>query len=200
MDVLFPDSNLFNYFIMPLSIFLLHMIDVTIGTVRIILVSRGKKYVVPILGFIQVFVWLFAISGIVQNLHNYINYFAFAGGFAAGNYIGMLIEEKIALGKMIVRIITQRPADRLIEKLHSQGYGITSVNARGYLEDVDILYSVIHRNELNTIIEKIKQYNPRAFFSVEDVRFVNEGTFPIRRSMLGRYPNGSAFRRWRKDK
>lgn len=200
MDVQFLDTNLFNYVILPLLIFLSRVGDVTIGTIRIIFVSKGKKYLAPLLGFFEVLIWILAISRIMQNLDNYINYFAYAGGFAAGNYVGMILEEKIAMGVLIVRVITQKPAEMLIERLTSLGYGITSVEARGTKENVSVIYTVIHRTEMKNVIAIIKQYNPRAFYSVEDVRYVNEGVFPVRKSLIGKSPNGSAFRRWRKGK
>jgi uncharacterized protein YebE (UPF0316 family) len=200
MDAAFFDSGLFNYLVLPLLIFFARVVDVTLGTIRIILVSKGKKLIAPILGFFEVLLWILAISRIMQNLDNYFNYIAYAGGFAAGNFIGMYLEEKIAMGVMIVRVITQKPANILIDKLNSLGYGVTSVDARGAKEDVNIIYTVIHRNEMKRVIEIIKHYNPKAFFSVEDVRYVNEGVFPLRRSMLGKSPDGSAFRRWRKGK
>jgi len=200
MDASFMDSDLFNYVILPLLIFCSRVGDVTIGTLRIIFVSKGKKYLAPILGFFEVLIWILAISRIMQNLDNYVNYVAYAGGFAAGNFVGMLLEEKIAMGVMVVRVITHKPADELIGKLTSIGCGITSVDARGVKEDVHVIYTVIHRSELKYVIDIIKDYNPRAFYSVEDVRYVNEGIFPVRKSLLGRTPNGSAFRRWRKGK
>ncbi len=200
METFFPDSDLFNYMVLPLLIFLSRVCDVTIGTIRIIFISKGKRYIAPILGFFEVFIWILAISRIMQNLDNYVNYFAYAGGFAAGNYVGMLLEEKIAIGVMIVRVITQKSADLLIAKLHSMGFGITSVDAQGFKEKVNVIYTVIHRSELKKVIGIINEYNPKAFFSVEDIRYVNEGVFPLRRSLLGKTPNGSAFRRWRKGK
>lgn len=200
MDASFLDSNLFNYVILPFLIFLSRVVDVTFGTLRIILVSKGNKYIAPALGFFEVLIWLLAISRIMQNLDNYVNYIAYAGGFAAGNFIGMILEEKIALGVMIVRVITQKPADKLINKFNSLGFGVTSVDAKGSKSDVNIIYTIILRQELRKVIDLIKEYNPLAFYSVEDVRYVNEGTFPTRRSLLGRKPGGSAFRRWRKGK
>ena len=200
MDASFIDSSLFNYVILPILIFLSRVGDVTVGTIRIIFVSKGKKYVAPLLGFFEVFILILAISRIMQNLDNYLNYFAYAAGFAAGNYVGMLVEEKIAIGVMVVRVITQKPADLLIEKLIGMGCRVTSVDARGAKDDVHLIFSVIHRSELKTVIDVIKKYNPMAFYSVEDVRYVNEQAFPLRKSMLGKSPNGSAFRRWRKEK
>lgn len=200
MDTSLFDSNIFNYLVLPLLIFLSRVLDVSIGTLRIIFVAKGKKYVAPILGFFEVFIWLLAISSIMQNLDNYVNFLAYAGGFAAGNYVGMFLEEKIALGVMIVRVVTQKPADMLISRLNSMGFGITSVDAMGSKSEVNIIYTIIHRNEMKRVLSIIKEYNPKAFYSVEDVRYVNEGAFPTRRTLLGRIPDGSAFRRWRKGK
>lgn len=200
MDTSLFDSNIFNYLVLPLLIFLSRVLDVSIGTLRIIFVAKGKKYVAPILGFFEVFIWLLAISSIMQNLDNYVNFLAYAGGFAAGNYVGMFLEEKIALGVMIVRVVTQKPADMLISRLNSMGFGITSVDAMGSKSEVNIIYTIIHRNEMKRVLDIIKEYNPKAFYSVEDVRYVNEGSFPTRRTLLGRIPDGSAFRRWRKGK
>ena len=200
MDAAFLDSVFFNFFILPLLIFLSRVVDVSIGTLRIIFVSKGKRYLAPILGFFEVLIWLLAISSIMQNLGNYTTFLAYAGGFAAGNYAGMRLEEKLALGVMIVRVITQKPADLLITKLNAMGFGITTVDAKGSKSDVNIIYTVIHRNELKKVVSVIKAYNPKAFYSVEDVKYVNEGSFPVRRSLLGRSPDGSALRRWRKGK
>jgi uncharacterized protein YebE (UPF0316 family) len=194
------DTNLFNYLILPLLIFMARVVDVSMGTLRVILVTKGKKYIAPVLGFFEVLLWIIAISRIMQNLDNYINYIAYAGGFAAGNFVGMIIEEKIAMGVMIVRVITQKPADQLIKKLDSMGFGVTSVDAMGSKGPVNIIYTIILRQEMRKVIDLIKSYNPLAFYSVEDVRYVNEGTFPTRRSMMGKKPGGSAFRRWRKGK
>ena len=94
MDTSFFDSDLFSYVLMPLLIFLARICDVSIGTLRIIFVSKGKKNIAPILGFFEVLIWITAISKIMQNLDNYINYIAYAAGFATGNLIGMIIEEK----------------------------------------------------------------------------------------------------------
>ncbi len=200
MEASFLDSGLFNYLVLPLLIFLARVTDVTIGTIRIILMAKGKKNIAPFLGFIEVFIWILVISRIMQNLDNYVNYIAYAGGFATGNYVGMLIEDKIAMGVLIVRLITQKPADTLIQKLVRMGCGITSVDAHGAREDVHVIYSVINRSELKQVLAIIKQDDPLAFYSIEDVRYVNEGVFSIRHPFLSRTSDGSFFRRWRKGK
>ena len=98
MDSTFYDSSLFTYAILPVLIFLSRLIDVTIGTLRIIMVSKGQKSWAPILGFFEVLIWLIAISKIFQNLDNWLCYVTYAAGFATGNYIGLFLEEKLAVG------------------------------------------------------------------------------------------------------
>lgn len=173
--------DFYAYLILPLLIFFARIIDVSIGTLRIMFVSKGKRKLAPFLGFFEVLVWILAISEIMQNLNNWLCYVAYAAGFATGNYVGMLIEEKLALGVLIIRIITQRTADKLITTLTENGYGITIVDAQGKDKDVHIIYSIIQRHELKQVVEIIKEYNPKAFYSVEDVRFVHEGVFPLRK-------------------
>jgi uncharacterized protein YebE (UPF0316 family) len=173
--------DLYAYIILPFLIFLARIIDVSIGTLRIMFVSKGTRKIAPLLGFFEVLVWILAISEIMQNLNNWICYVAYAAGFATGNYIGMLIEEKLAMGVLIVRIITQKLADNLIYNLKEQGFGVTMVDAKGTNEDVHIIYTIIQRHELRKVVSIIKEFNPKAFYSVEDVRFVNEGVFPLKK-------------------
>lgn len=200
METFFLDSSFFNYVVLPLLIMLARIIDVSIGTVRIIMLSKSKRFLPPVLGFIEVLIWIVAITKIMQNLDNYVTYIAYAGGFAIGNYIGIILEEKMALGVMIVRVITSKPADELICRLHAANYGTTSVEAKGSKQDVNVIYTIIQRTELKKVVEIIKKYNPKAFYSVEDVKFVSEGGLPSQLARLGKTPDGLRYRRWRKGK
>ncbi len=175
---MFIDSPVFIWIILPLLIFIARILDVSIGTLRIIFVSRGMKYLAPLLGFFEVLIWLIAIGQIMQHLDNIMCYIAYAGGFAAGNYLGIIIEQKLKIGIYIVRIITQKNAAELIVFLRSKNYGITSIDAEGSQGKVNILYSIIRRKNLAHFIESIEQFNPNAFYTIEDVRFVSKGIFP----------------------
>jgi len=154
--------------------------DVTLGTLRIIFVSRGFSKLAPIVGFFEVLIWLLAIGQVMNNLTNIYNYLAYALGFALGNYIGMSVERKLSLGVVIVQVITQSDASILIEHLHDNGYGLTTSEAAGVSGPVHIIFSVINRSNLKGIVEIIKKYNPRAFYMVSDVRAVSEGPYPLR--------------------
>lgn len=174
----FFDSNLFTFGLLPFLIFLSRICDVTIGTIRIVMVSKGQKYWAPVLGFFEVFIWLVAITRIIQNLDNWLCYFAYAGGFATGNYIGLIIEEKMAIGIVKIQIITRKESKELIENLRNAGYGITHHEAQGGSEKVNIVYSIINRNEIQKVEDIVKTTNPKAFYSIEDVKSVSHGIFP----------------------
>lgn len=172
------DTNLFTFFILPLLILIARVCDVTLGTIRIMFVSRGNKILAPILGFFEILIWLLAIRQVMQNLENIVCYVAYAGGFAIGNYIGIKIDEKVAYGKLIIRIITKKDATELIHSLRRKGFGITSIEAEGTTGQVSVIYSIIDRINLTKIIKTIEHYNPKAFYTIEDVRSVKEGIFP----------------------
>jgi uncharacterized protein YebE (UPF0316 family) len=114
--------NWFTWIALPLLVFLARVVDVTLGTIRIIFTSRGKRHLAPLLGFVEVFIWVSVIAEITKGAHNFIAYLAYAAGFATGTYIGMLIEERLAIGNLVVRAILPENQTGLIEELRSSGY------------------------------------------------------------------------------
>jgi uncharacterized protein YebE (UPF0316 family) len=192
----FLNSEIYSYIVLPLLIFCARIIDVSIGTIRIIFVSKGNKAIAPILGFFEVLIWLLAISRIIVNLDNILCYIGFAAGFATGNYVGMIIEEKLAYGINIIRIITNQSATKLINALNMRGFGSTIIDAMGAKEKVNVIYSIVKRQDVPEVINLIETHNPKAFFSIEDVRFVKHGLFPVKETSV----NINPFKRWRKGK
>lgn len=178
MNIEFMDSPTFSLVILPLLIFLARILDVSIGTMRIILIGKGYRIYAALLGFVEVFIWILAIGQIMQNLTNILNYFAYALGFSAGTYIGMVIEQKISIGKVVLRIVTRREATELLEHLIIEDYHITTADAEGRFGDVKIIFMVLPRKMLKKVIGIINRFNPRAFYTIEDVRFVNEYPHP----------------------
>lgn len=150
----------------------------TLDTIRVIFVSRGRKFLAPLFGFFEIIIWLFAIGQIMQNLNNITYYLAYAGGYATGVFVGISIEEKIAIGTVVVRVITKKDAHELIDCLKSSGYGVTSFDGQGGTGQVKLIYSTIKRKETNKVVEIIKMFDQKAFFSIEEVRLANEGIFP----------------------
>lgn len=174
------DGNSWTY-ILPLLIFVAKISDVTLGTLRIVMLARGEKVIAPILGFFEILIWLLAVTKVLQNLDNWVNYIAYAGGFAMGNYVGLVIERKLAVGVIKIQIITKKGAKKLIAALVQNGYGITSIDAEGAVGKVNVIYCILKRSTLPEMIALIKQYNPKAFYSVADVKAVSHsgGVFPL---------------------
>jgi uncharacterized protein YebE (UPF0316 family) len=173
-------SVFYAWFALPFLIFLARVADVTMGTVRVIFVSRGMKYLAPVVGFFEILIWLLAIGQIMQNLSNPMCYIAYAGGFAMGNYVGITIAEKLSLGVVLIRVVTAKDALPLVERLKGRDYGVTSVDGHGASGEVKVVFTVVQRREVRNVVELIKTFNPHAFYSIEEVGFVEKGVFPLR--------------------
>jgi uncharacterized protein YebE (UPF0316 family) len=199
METSFFDTDLFSYVMMPILIFLARICDVSIGTMRIIFVSKGKRNIAPVLGFFEVLIWITAISKIMQNLDNYVNYIAYAAGFATGNFVGMIIEEKLAMGILMIRVFAHERGSELVRTLNGNGYGATVVQAYGARDKVDLIYTIVKRNELGNVLGLINGFNPNTFYTIEDVKSVNEGIFtPNKPNSI--FPFSNVIRQWRKGK
>ena len=167
------DSDWVRLVFIPLFIVLARIVDVSLGTLRIIFVSKGMKYLAPALGFVEVIIWLFAIGQIMQNLSNVVNYIAYGLGFALGNYLGIRIEEKLAMGYVMLRVITRKSAHELKDYFMSSGYKFTMVDAISDEGAVNVIYMSVKRKNLHEMITNIKRYNPQAFYTIEDVKTVS---------------------------
>jgi uncharacterized protein YebE (UPF0316 family) len=173
----FLNSDLFRYMLLPLFIFVARIMDVTLGTIRIIFVTKGIRKIAPIFGFFEVLIWLLAISRIMQDLDNWVCYIAYAAGFATGNFVGMYFEEKLAIGHELIRVITRKDARELIEGLRTKGYGVTSVKAQGIEGEVAVIFIIARRSRIQEILDMINRFNPRALYTVESIKYVNREIF-----------------------
>lgn len=217
----FASGDMYTYVYLPLLIFFARMIDVTLMTLRIIFVSRGKRYLAPLLGFVEVFIWIAVVSQVIRGANNLVAYLAYAAGFAAGNYVGIYIENRLAIGTLVVRAIvqagprslgagpaksgtgpalggmgslsTETTAEELVRRLHDAGYGVTTVDGQGATVPVKLVYTVIKRKDLKHVMEILHEFEPKPFVTVEEVRSAEQGVFPGNAS-AGR------SRQWRKAK
>jgi uncharacterized protein YebE (UPF0316 family) len=162
------------FFALPIIIFLSRIADVSLGTLRITMVSRGYKIESALLGFFEVLIWVIVVAQLLSNITHWVNYVAYAAGFSAGTFIGLYIEEKMKVGTVLVRIITLNKSAELIEALKDVGVAITSVDAKGGFNDVKVIFSVLKRKKLNQIWGIVKDVDPEAFFSTEDVKYSNK--------------------------
>jgi uncharacterized protein YebE (UPF0316 family) len=170
--------EIYAWVILPVMIFLARICDVSMETIRVIYISKGIKYLAPIIAFFEIVIWLLAMEVVMKDLANIANFFAFAFGFAMGTYIGLVIEEKLSIGMVILRIITTEESnEEIISFMRSENYGITTMDATGSRGNVKISLSLVNRVDIPRITQHIQSTNPHAFFSIEDVRYVNEGVF-----------------------
>ena len=168
----------YAWVILPLVVFASRVVDVTLGTLRIILTARGQRNIAPLLGFVEVLIWIVIVSQIVGRVQNPVAYIGYAAGFATGTYVGMLIEERMAMGTLVLRIILNKGADELTTALRAAGFGVTSVNGEGAQGPVNLLYTVLQRKNMPRVTKLIHEISPGAFFSVEEVRSSEKGIFP----------------------
>ncbi len=164
----------FSTVLLPVIIFLSRIADVSLGTLRITMVSRGYKWQSALLGFFEVLIWVIIVAQILTNLDNWINYVAYAAGFSAGTFIGLYIEDKMKVGTVMIRIITLHKSEELIEALKEAGVALTSIDGKGGFNDVKVIFSVIKRKKMNKVYNIVNEIDPEAFFSSEDVKYANK--------------------------
>ncbi len=179
IDAPFFETFWWTWVLLPFLIFLSRIVDQSIGTIRLIFVSKGMKFLAPLFGFFEVIVWLLAVTQVLQHLNNPMSYIAYGLGFAMGNYFGIVIEEKLSLGTVLVRIVPKKDTTLLIEQLRDSNFGVTTFDAQGVMGPVQIVLTIIKRKNLRKIISLINQYNPNAFYTVEEIRTVKEGYFGL---------------------
>jgi uncharacterized protein YebE (UPF0316 family) len=190
----FLDSNLYIWVVLPIIVFFARVSDVTLGTLRIIFISRGKRNLAPLLGFVEVFIWITVVAQIVSHAHNILAYLAYAAGFATGAFVGMYIEDRLAIGTQIVRTIVQNNSQELIGNLHYAGYGVTSVDGQGVNGPVNLIYTIVLRKNLPDVLAIIHRTHPHAFLSIEDLRSTQAGVFPRTLSNQERLLLGRKFK------
>lgn len=171
----------YTWVVLPFIVFATRVLDVTLGTMRIIFLSRGRKLLAPLLGFVEVLIWITVVSQIVGGAHNMVAYVAYALGFAVGNYIGMVIENKLAIGTLVVRIILSGDGRKLVDNLREAGFGVTYVDGHGATGPVLLVFTVVMRKELDRVVDIIHTTSPKTFFTVEELRTVQQGIFPAHR-------------------
>jgi len=183
MDFIVNNFDLWTWVIIPILIFLARIVDVSIGTIRVIFISKGFKSIAPVLGFFEVIIWLLAISQIMKNLENWVSYIAYGAGFATGTYVGMLLEEKISIGKVILRVISKKDDCEMIEELKKK-YRLTIIDGQSPTggTKAKIIFMVMKRSEVKDAVAIVNQFHPKAFYTIEDVKYaLDDGATPVQK-------------------
>ena len=175
---IFGDSEIVNWVVVPLLIMIARICDVSLGTIRIILIGKGYKNVAPIVGFFEILIWIIVVGQIMQHLDRWLYYVAYAVGYALGTFMGMKLENKLSLGQVVIRVFTTTiDSTELVNTLKENNYNFTTVDAHGKFGPVKIIFMITKRYLLSQTIKLIEKHNPASFFSVEDVRYV-KGSLP----------------------
>ena len=182
--VLQPGFDYYSWLILPIIIFCSRICDVSFGTLRHVFVARGIRNLAPIVGFFEVLIWIVVVKQVMSGANNWACYIAWAGGFAAGSYIGLGIEERLAIGLQVIRVITNQDCTELQAALREAGHGVTVVDANGKEGPVKILFMVIKRKNLDEVEVLIHLHHPNAFYSIEDVKDSSHGVFSKRRRKM----------------
>ncbi len=160
-----------------LLIFFAKVTDVSLATVRMIMVVKGKRIHASLIGFVEVSIWLLAVGSVLSNLDDPINIIMYASGFAAGNYVGIMIEEKMALGDIIVQVITYKKAMELVDLLREEGFGVTVIEGYGRNGINHLLNITIKRSLLGKLYDTLDLHDEKAFVTVMDTRSIRGGYF-----------------------
>jgi uncharacterized protein YebE (UPF0316 family) len=166
---------------LPILIYLAETCVVTSSTLRSIFVARGLKKMAVLLGLIEVTIWLFAIGQVISNLNHWQCSLAYAIGFTSGSFLGMTIEEKLAIGTQVIRIITGKPPEPLINCLNAADFGVTCVEGDGVAGPVNVIFTIVKRKQMKEVVHLLRQFDPHLFYTVEDVRTAKRGVFRERR-------------------
>lgn len=159
----------------PLVIFALRIVDVSLATTRMLLSVRGQRVVVPIIGFFEVLLWLFAAGNAIRFLDSPLHVMGYAGGFAAGNAVGLWVEEKLALGLATVRVISAHGGVEMADALREKGFGVTEFAGQGRHGTVEVVYTVARRADVKRILRIVDTWDPDAFVTVEEPRAIHRG-------------------------
>ena len=171
LDFLYSPTAWLN----ALLIFALRITDMSLDTLRVLFVVRGQKRVAWILGFCQSAVFVIAITRVLSDLNNPLVILGYAAGFATGNVLGIMVEERLAIGHIQLQIVSRRRGTAVAKALRLNGYGVTEISARGKDGTVKLLTASVHRKDAARARRIVHEMDEDAFITSEDVRPVRRG-------------------------
>jgi len=151
-------------------IFLARLTDVSMGTMRTLLIVRGRRGIASISAFFEIMIWLAAASRVFADLNNWYYMIAYALGFASGNFLGSYIEEKVALGHMFAYIIPKKRGFDMAHELRKAGFGVTVMYGKGLRGPEPVCNVIFRRRDEKRLISLIKKHDPKSFYTLMDVR------------------------------
>lgn len=169
------DLSLLSPVVSALLIFGLRIVDMTLDTLRLLFVVRGRKAVAWALGFCQSAIFVVAITSVLQDLDNVLNLVGYAAGFATGIVVGMKLEERLAIGHGLLRIISSTRGAAISESLRRAGHAVTEVSGRGRDGTVAVILTSVARKDIDRVTRLVEDIDPKGFVTVEDIRPLHRG-------------------------
>lgn len=169
---------------LPFIIFFGRLCDVPLSTLRIMFVARGDRKLAPLVGFGEIFLWIIIISQVISRADGIISYLCYAAGFAAGTYIGIIMEEKLAIGFYKYQIFMKRSGVKLLQIFNKHNFGATLFHGEGFESPSTMVETIIHRKQKNVLEDIIHKYDPEAFVIVEPIKEKAFGIFSVRKRFV----------------
>lgn len=162
----------------PLLIFGLRIVDVSLGTMRMLFIMRGARFAAPFVAFFEILIWVMAAGAAVRNLGSPLHVVGYAGGFAAGTAVGLWAERKLALGIATVQAFSRGDSDALADALREDGHGVTETVGEGQEGRVGIVSTIVRRRDISDVVGRIEELDPGAFITVYEDTHVRRGWMP----------------------
>lgn len=161
--------------LLPLVIFFIRVADMSLDTLRVLFVVRGRRPQAWVVGFVQSALWVIAVASVLSHLDNLLNVLAYAAGFATGNVVGMRIEERLAIGHSHLRVISRQRGEAVASAVRNAGYAVTELTGKGKDGAVSILTTSVRRRDIDPVRSEVLQADPDAFVTLSDVRPLHRG-------------------------
>ncbi|MCZ6529926.1 MAG: DUF5698 domain-containing protein [Chloroflexi bacterium] len=161
--------------LLPILIFFIRVTDMSLDTMRVLFVVRGRRAQAWVVGFLQSALWVIAVASVLSHLDNLLNVLAYAAGFATGNVVGMRIEERLAIGHSHLRVISPQRGEAVAAAVRAAGYAVTELSGRGKDGTVSILTTSVRRRDIDPVRSEVLQADPDAFMTLSDVRPLHRG-------------------------
>jgi len=168
-----------------LLVFFARVVNVSMATVRTLLSMRGQRRLATVISFFESLIFILAISQVLQNASNVWNVLGYSGGFAVGTWVGLKIEERLALGYAAVQVISQTAGEEITVALREAGYGVTEMVGEGLRGKVHVITTVANRRDIPSIMELVSGVDETAFVTVDDASRVYRGYLQTRGQARG---------------
>jgi uncharacterized protein YebE (UPF0316 family) len=161
--------------LLPILIFFIRVADMSLDTMRVLFVVRGRRPQAWVVGFMQSALWVVAVASVLSHLDNLLTVLAYAAGFATGNVVGMRIEERLAIGHSHLRVISTQRGEAVAAAVRAAGYAVTELSGRGKDGTVSILTTSVRRRDIDPVRSEVLRADPDAFVTLSDVRPLHRG-------------------------